>query len=164
MTVIPLAVPYLDTGADQLAFALGLPEQPALATAEVPLGGGHTAILRLLGASHQVICGPIRETVACLPGQSGPLPAALRERIGGWDYAFASRTERHEPPAFADHVARIRAALRDRDGVLCGAFPGLPDALTALAPPRDGGPGWDTWHTYPQTCDIVTTRTRLEVP
>ncbi|MDB1090188.1 DUF2617 family protein [Streptomyces sp. ACA25] len=165
MNAVPLAVPYLDTGAHQLSFALGLPAQEPLAVTDVPLpGGAGTAELRLLGASHQVFAGPVRETVACLPGRPGPLPARFREDLDGWGYTFTSHIHRYPPAAFTRRVARLRAALDDRPGSLCGVFPGSPDAFTGLTTLSGGEPGWSTWHTYPQTCEIVTTRTRLELP
>ncbi|MQS09633.1 DUF2617 family protein [Streptomyces alkaliphilus] len=175
MTAISLAVPYLDTAAEDLAFSL-LPERrPAHAVTGVELGGGLTAELRLLGASHQVFAGPVAETVACPTGgepEGGtePLPSATRRRIAGWGYEFSSRVERCDTAGFRRRVEELRTlGAAGRTDTLWAVFPGSPDAITALlARPAGGGPdprpGWDTWHVYPQHRQIVTTRTRLEAP
>ncbi|NYI04548.1 DUF2617 family protein [Allostreptomyces psammosilenae] len=161
MSGIRLAAPYLDTGADQLSFALGLPAREALAVAEVR-AGGLTVQLRLLGASHQVIAGPVCETVACLPGRPGWLPEAVNEEIGGWKYRFTARIDTYPPQEFGDRAQWLREGLDGRPDALCGIFPGSPDAVTALVVESDAGVAWRTWHAYPQTRQIVTTHTRLE--
>lgn len=156
-----LDTPYADTRADALSFALGLPALDALAVLAAERAGLR-AELRLLGASHQVFAGPVSETVACLPGTPGPLPGGVRTRVGGWSYDFASAVERYADEAgFARAVDRLRARLTGRADALTGAFPGSPHAVTALA--LEPGPGWRTWHAYPQTREIVVTRTLLEV-
>ncbi|GAB2610326.1 DUF2617 family protein [Streptomyces capparidis] len=161
MSGVQLAAPYLDTAADQLRFTLGLPPRDALAVAEVAVGG-ITVELRLLGASHQVFAGPVRETVACLPGEPGLLPGSVTEEIDGWTYRFTARIHRHGPREFAARAGLLRE-LHGRPEALCGVFPGAPDALTALlVRPREGGVAWRTWHTYPRTRQIVATHTRLE--
>ncbi|GAA1916932.1 DUF2617 family protein [Streptomyces sodiiphilus] len=164
MSAVALAVPYLDTGAEQLAFALDLPAQPALAVTEADLGRGRTAELRLLGASHQVFAGPVRETVACLPGCHGPLPATVRSDVQGWGYTFSSEIRQYPPAEFSRRVARLRADLAGRPGALCGVFPGSPDAVTGMCVTAGAAPGWRTWHAYPQEHRIVSTRTCLELP
>src|SRR4051812_50215599 len=83
-----LDVPYADTGAHMLSFALGLAPQDALAVLPVERGGLRIE-LRLLGASHQVLAGPVSETGACLPG-SGPLPRRLRRGPPSWADEFAA--------------------------------------------------------------------------
>ncbi|MCE7081038.1 DUF2617 family protein [Streptomyces sp. ST2-7A] len=175
MTAISLAVPYLDTAAEQLAFSLTPERRPAHAVARVDLGGGLSAELRLLGASHQVFAGPVTETVACPTGGEPEgdvesLPRATRRRIAGWGYDFASRVERCDAAGFRRRVAALRAlGAEGRADTLYAVFPGSPDAITALLARPAGGvpdprPGWDTWHVYPQHRQIVTTRTRLEAP
>ncbi|MGX2992883.1 DUF2617 family protein [Streptomyces sp. JNUCC 64] len=158
---IALATPYLDTDADQLAFSLGEDELPALATRELTVGGVDVR-LRLLGASHQVAAGPVRETVACLPGTEGGLPDTARA-LDGWEYRFEARTRTLTPRAFSAEVDRVRRMSDGHPRSLYGIFPGAPEAVTALvADPLAGGVGWRTWHTYPQSRRIVATRTRLE--
>ncbi|HEX2313746.1 MAG TPA: DUF2617 family protein [Thermomonospora sp.] len=160
-----LDTPYLDTRADALSFALGLGPLDALAVLPVEHHGVRVE-LRLLGASHQVLAGPVSETVACLPGAPGPLPGDVRAEVAGWSYGFRAHVRAHGTDAeFAAAVRDVCDRLADRDDALTGTFPGSPLAVTALA--LDGGDapalGWRTWHAYPQTREIVVTRTLLEV-
>ncbi|MBA9003841.1 MULTISPECIES: DUF2617 family protein [Thermomonospora] len=161
-----LDTPYLDTRADALSFALGLEPLDALAVLPVERGGIRVE-LRLLGASHQIFAGPVSETVACLPGDPGPLPGGMRADVAGWGYDFRARVEAHPTDAaFASTVRRLCERLADRDDALTGTFPGSPHAVTALAldgDPDTGSLGWRTWHAYPQTREIVVTRTLLEI-
>ncbi|MBW1598074.1 DUF2617 family protein [Streptomyces sp. JJ38] len=172
MSDIALAAPYLDTDADQLSFALDLPAREALAVSEVT-AGALTVQLRLLGASHQVFAGPVRETVACLPDAAGGLPATVTHTFDAWHYHFTARVldfsaHPHAAPdsfeaGFTACVARLRDRLSGRPQALCGVFPGSPDAVTALTVEEgDSGVGWRTWHTYPQSRRIVATHTWLE--
>ncbi|GAA3943619.1 DUF2617 family protein [Actinomadura viridis] len=184
-----LDTPYADTRADALSFALGLPRLDALAVLAVPPArpGGPAVELRLLGASHQVFAGSFSETVACLPGDPRPVPGRMRANAGGWAYDFSAATEAHDGDGpFRRAVAELRDRLAGRADALTGTFPGSPYAITALALARDGEPyepfvadevrtppagpaappsapwtGWQTWHAYPQTREIVMTRSRL---
>lgn len=157
-----LETPYADTRAEALSFQLGLPPLPALAVLPVERAGVRVE-LRLLGASHQVFAGPVSETVACLPGRPGPLPGGVRTAIGEWSYDFRTEIETYEDDErFGTAVDALCARLAARDDALTGRFPGSPHAVTALA--LETGPGWRTWHAYPQTREIVVTRTVLEVP
>ncbi|MDL4817646.1 DUF2617 family protein [Actinomadura opuntiae] len=173
-----LDTPYRDARADGLSFALGLPPLDALAVLPVERAG-LTVELRLLGASHQVIAGPLSETVACLEGDAAaPLPGSAATSLTGWDYRFTATTAVHDDDAaFARAVDAVCARLADRGDALTGAFPGSRHAVTALAldgPPPAGavpggigpraGTGWRTWHAYPQTREIVMTRSRLVRP
>lgn len=155
-----LRTPYTDTRADELSFALGLPALDALAV--LPAERAGLAVeLRLLGASHQVLVGPVSETVACLPGRPGPLPGQVNEVLPGWSYEFGATTVTHDDDtAFGTAVDDLCARLADRADALTGTFPGSPYAVTALAL-ADNGLGWRTWHAYPQTREIVMTRSRL---
>nr|WP_189940157.1 DUF2617 family protein [Streptomyces aurantiogriseus] len=166
MRAISLDAPYLDTDADQLCFSLDLAERPALAERAVTVGGLDVR-LRLLGASHQVFAGPVRETVACLLGSVKGLPATHTRHLPGWTYDFAARTRQLVPEEFSAQVARILGRVAATEDSLCGIFPGSPEALTAVVvEAADGPPGrglvWRTWHTYPQNGQIVSTHTRLE--
>lgn len=152
-----LTVPYLDTAHDQLSFTLDGPELPALAVRELALGPG-TLELRLLGASHQVRLstpdGSLLETVACLPGRPADLPSTV-ERDG---YRFSAEVT--TPEDFAAVIAGVRREVADSPHGLVGVFPGDENAITALlAEPGDGTVSWRTWHAYPQTGHLVTTRT-----
>ncbi|GAA4382283.1 DUF2617 family protein [Actinomadura sp. NPDC048032] len=163
-----LDTPYADARADGLSFALGLPPMDALAVLPVERAG-LTVELRLLGASHQVIAGPLSETVACLPGRADPLPGHAAASVPGWAYDFAATTAAHsDGTAFARAVEAVCARLADRGDALTGAFPGSPHAVTVLALEDTAGQeaalGWRTWHAYPQTREIVMTRSRLVRP
>jgi uncharacterized protein DUF2617 len=156
-----LATSYADTRAEALSFALGL--EPLEALAVLPLERhGVRVELRLLGASHQVFAGPISETVACLPETPGPLPGSVQHELdGGWRYDFTARID-NPGRGFEQAVDELCARLGDRPDALTGTFPGSPYAVTALAL-ETTGLGWRTWHAYPQTREIVVTRTLLEV-
>ncbi|MER6998141.1 DUF2617 family protein [Streptomyces sp. NPDC000410] len=162
MSGIALTTPYLDTDADQLSFALGRPAREALAVRDLKVGGLDVQ-LRLLGASHQVFAGPVRETVACLPGVEGGLPDTAAQHFDDWNYHFSARVQHFSAVEFSTQVARIRSRSDDHPRALYGIFPGSPEAVTALTVDRDGtGLSWRTWHTYPQSRQIVATHTRLE--
>ncbi|WP_346040230.1 DUF2617 family protein [Actinomadura chokoriensis] len=161
-----LDTPYADARADGLSFALGLPPLAALAVLPVEREG-LTVEMRLLGASHQVIAGPLSETVACLADRAEPLPGRAAVTVPGWAYDFAATTAAHsDATAFARAVEAVCARLADRGDALTGAFPGSPHAVTALAleETQEPGFGWRTWHAYPQTREIVMTRSRLVRP
>jgi hypothetical protein len=154
--LVSIDAPYADTTAGDLSFALGLPEQPALHVLALPDGGVQ---LRLLGASHQVVlAGRCIETVACLPGRPPSLPGAV-EQDG---YRFTAEVRHLDPPAMSAEVARLRARLSGDPYALVGVFPGSPEAVTALhAEVARGRTGWHTWHAYPQTGELVVTRTEV---
>lgn len=162
-----LDVPFLDAAADQLVWRLGAPPRDALATMRVGLAGGRYLDVRLLGASHQVLVrddragGAVRcsELVACDPEAVGDLPPAAVRRVDDLDYHFASSVRRVEPGALATVATELRARA-STSSMLVGSFPGSPHAVTAVEV-VDGG--WRTWHLYPQTGEVVTTRTRVEV-
>lgn len=175
-----LSVPYIDTSASDLVWALGVEPLAALAVHDVPLSalprndepvpaGGAVdepparLQLRLLGSSHQAVLQrgqtQLSEVVACLPGQQGALPGEQSLQLPGATYSFASRTRRLPgKAAFAVTVATIgRLAARAEHSVV-GAFPGARHALTALTARADAhSVRWRTWHTYPQTLEIVAT-------
>jgi hypothetical protein len=150
---------YVDTRADALSFALGLPRLTALATLPVTRGPIQVE-LRLLGASHQVIAGPVSETVACLAGHPGPLPGEVRRTVGDLSYDFTADIREYGRAGFETAVEELLGRLTGREDALTGTFPGSPYAVTAIA--IEAGLGWRTWHAYPQTMEIVETRTRLE--
>ena len=166
VNAVSLDAPYLDTDADQLCFSLDLTERPALAERAVPLGGLDVR-LRLLGASHQVFAGPVRETVACLQGAVRGLPKSCTRHLPGWVYRFGATTRRLPPEEFSAEVAQVLGQAAGAAHSLCGVFPGSPEAVTAVVVETfDGREGaglvWRTWHTYPQNGHIVSTHSRLE--
>ncbi|MET7304948.1 DUF2617 family protein [Embleya sp. NPDC005575] len=162
-----LTTTYTDTRADALGWCLGLPLLPALAERTVELGGLKLE-LRLLGASHQMLITPgrgegepVSETVACVPGAATPLPARVATRLGRWEYEFTALTQRFEDTAFVARVREIVTLASGHEYGLIGDYPGLPYAVTAMVVERCGaGAVWSTWHTYPQECRIVSTRSR----
>ncbi|WP_433315505.1 DUF2617 family protein [Micromonospora chersina] len=162
--LVALDAPYVDTRAADLSLALGGPERPALHVREVTLPGGLRLRLRLLGASHQVICGDLTETVACLPGRPPHLPDALHDETAG--YRFTATVLRPAGDGLRTRVAALRAELVDDPYALVGVFPGDEDAVTALAvrpAPPGGSVAWRTWHAYPQTNELVLTETVVEL-
>ncbi|MFG1657768.1 DUF2617 family protein [Micromonospora chersina] len=162
--LVALDAPYVDTRAADLSLALGGPERPALHVREVTLPGGLRLRLRLLGASHQVICGDLTETVACLPGRPPHLPDALHDETAG--YRFTATVLRPAGDGLRTRVAALRAELADDPYALVGVFPGDEDAVTALAvrpAPPGGSVAWRTWHAYPQTNELVLTETVVEL-
>ncbi|WP_329012917.1 DUF2617 family protein [Streptomyces sp. NBC_00690] len=162
MSGIALTTPYLDTDADQLSFTLGWPAHEALAVRDLTVGG-LAVQLRLLGASHQVFAGPVRETVACLPGVTGGLPNTAVRSFDNWTYRFTAHCEHLTAEDFTVRVEQIRSRADAHPRALYGIFPGFHEAVTALTVDRHAtGLSWCTWHTYPQSRQIVATQTRLE--
>jgi len=157
--VAEVQVPFADVRAAGLALALDVPPQPALGTLVVPLGA-LTLELRILGASHQVVARGedvwLTETVACVPGRRGALPARADRRVGGLRHRFASTIETLAAPQLAARTAALRERAEGDPRALAGVFPGAPEALTAIV--LEAG-GWRTWHAYPQTGELVTTHT-----
>ncbi|MFD3411993.1 DUF2617 family protein [Streptomyces cyaneofuscatus] len=162
-----LQTAYSDTRAADLAWTLGREPLPALAVLDLQLGGSELQ-LRLLGASHQVLLqedrGVCSETVACMPGSSTPLPLGVAERLGDWEYEFASRVETLTQGQFAGRAQELLALVSDHPHGLAGTFPGSPYAFTAMLAQRiEGQVRWRTWHAYPQEGQLVVTRTRVGV-
>lgn len=158
--LVALDAPYVDTRAADLSLALGGPERPALHVRELTLPGGRSLRLRLLGASHQVICGELVETVACLPGREPHLPPSLHDADAG--YRFTATVLRPAGDGLRRRVGALRADLAVDPYALVGVFPGDEDAVTALAvrpAPPNGTVAWRTWHAYPQTNELVLTET-----
>ncbi len=165
-----IAAAYRDTCVSDLSLRLGLAPQPYLSTLTVPVAGGEVE-LRLLGHSHQVLTrvAPRRradsvvlsEVVACLPGR-GELPAAARHALPEADYCFQSHVESLTPSSLATRALRLLAGFSEHPQALVGAFPGSPHALTVVvAKARDGGMSWRSWHLYPQSGQVVLTRSRV---
>ncbi|WP_262283531.1 DUF2617 family protein [Micromonospora sp. MA102] len=162
--LVALHAPYVDTRAADLSLALGGPARPALHVRELTLPGGLRLSLRLLGASHQVVCGDLTETVACLPGRPPHLPDALHDETAG--YRFTATVLRPAGDGLRTRVAALRADLADDPYALVGVFPGDEDAVTALAvrpEPPAGSVAWRTWHAYPQTNELVLTETVVQL-
>jgi hypothetical protein len=129
--------------------------------------GAVSVELRILGCSHQALVRAegdlLSEVVACLPDGSRNLPRSLSRPGAHRDYAFSSEVL---SLSGLEHGRRARAVVEevesDPDGLL-GVFPGLPNAFTAVRWRGDGSVlRWETWHSYPQTREIVHTASTLE--
>ncbi|MDY6807787.1 MAG: DUF2617 family protein [Actinomycetota bacterium] len=160
-----LDVPYVDTSAAQLAFSLTAGPREPLARCDHRFGT-RTISVRLLGASHQIIVDDgghrICETVACLPGLATPLPGTVDDGR----YSFTSSVQDCGPDRMAVVVDDLRHRTSDHRArglpALFGRFPGQPLAVTAaIATTRGDTIAWQTWHTYPQSTEIVTTTGEL---
>ena len=110
--------------------------------------------------------------MACLPGAAEPLPGRASTHLPAdgthpaWTYEFTATTTAHDDDAaFGRAVEAVCVRLANRGDALTGAFPGSRHAVTALAvQDTDSGIGWRTWHAYPQTREIVMTRSQLVRP
>jgi len=159
LTTLAVAVDGIQ--ADTLAFTLDEPPIDALA-ARTRTAGGLEVELRLLGAAHQVIAGPVVETVAALPGRPGPLPYDLRREVGGWSYRFTADVYRRDTADFGRAVAFLRDHLDDRPDGIAATLADRPSAITGVVLKAvRRGLDWRTWHTFPDTREIVVTRTRM---
>ena len=156
-----LDVAHADARADMLAFTLDQPPLAALMTRSLRMGGVDVE-LRLLGRSHQVIAGPVVETVAVLDGRPGPLPYELGREVGGWNCRFVADVYRRDAVDFGRAAAFLRTYLAHRDDTVAAIFAGNKDAISAVTVRQiRRGLDWRSWHTYPRTREIVCTRTRM---
>ncbi|MER7606647.1 DUF2617 family protein [Nocardioides sp. NPDC127503] len=157
-----LDVPFADVRGDTLRWTLAPIPCTPLASRTVNLGSSLTVTLSVLGASHQVVVRRhdrplLHETIACGIAEAAPLPEA--HAAGG--YRLASHVEEMGPEELAAQASRLVERLSGRTDAVVAHFPGDPHAVTALALDRsgDGEIVWNTWHTYPQTGEIVATTT-----
>lgn len=157
-----LDVPFADVRGDTLRWTLAPTPCTPLASRAVRLEGGLTVTLSVLGASHQVVVRHhdrplLHETIACGITEAEPLPA--EHATGG--YRLASHVEELGAEELAAEASRLVERLNGRTDAVVAHFPGDPHAVTALAleGAGDGEIAWRTWHTYPQTGEIVATTT-----
>ena len=161
--LVRLELPYADVSARELSLRLDAPRRPALERLLVSAGGFEIE-LRLLGSSHQAIVDGdlLRETVACGAGTELGLPARSRRRAAGLAYSFSARVRSLPPAAFAERAGALTAAAAADPSGLVGVFPGRDGAFTSLqVRERPGGAAWVTWHGYPQTGELVRTRSAI---
>lgn len=157
-----LDVPFADVRGDTLRWTLApIPCSP-LASRTVDLGSGLTVTLSVLGASHQVVVRRhdrplLHETIACGIAEAAPLPAT--HAVGG--YRLATHVGEMGPEELASQASRLVERLSERTEAVVAHFPGDPHAVTALALEKVSARQitWNTWHTYPQTGEIVATTT-----
>lgn len=157
-----LDVPFADVRGDTLRWTLAPVECTPLASRTVDLGAGLTVTLSVLGASHQVIVRRhdrplLHETVACGITDARRLPGEHTART----YHLTSQITVADPARLAEEAAALVERLSGRTGAVVAHFPGDPHAVTALALEAAGAGeiAWHTWHTYPQTGEIVATTT-----
>lgn len=166
-----IAAAFSDVSATDLRLRLDLPAQDALVSRTVA-DGGRTLDLRILGASHQVLLregGSVlcTETVACpRDGRTDDrgLPSRLAQDRDGIRHRFRSATLHLGPDALRSRVSALLDVLASDPTAVCGVFPGDPLAVTGVRA-RFRSPAvasWRTWHSYPQTGELVVTCTRVE--
>lgn len=162
-----ISAPFVDTAADELIWTLTHPPIDPLATRTVSVGGTEVE-LHVLGASHQVILrsgeNELVETVACLPGVGGDLPdSADRSLQGVGTYRFDSIVEALSRTELSRRVDHLHSEVAHSTGGLFVAFLGDPLAVTALHLPSGEGRSlrWRTWHSYPQSSELVITTTTV---
>ncbi|TQL66528.1 uncharacterized protein DUF2617 [Nocardioides albertanoniae] len=157
-----LDVPFADVRGDTLRWTLAPVRCTPLASRTVNLGTGLTVTLSVLGASHQVVVRHgehplLHETVACGIAEAAPLPGAH----SGDGYRLRSHVSQVGPDELAERASALVTRLGGRTDAVVAHFPGDPHAVTALSLDR-AEPAeltWRTWHTYPQTGEIVATTT-----
>lgn len=159
-----LEIPFSDTSADQLGLSLGSARLPHVARSAM-LARELTIELRILRASHQVIVeGPaatLIETVACL-GDHDTLPRQLTSTPNpAMRHDFTAHVAQYDDTDFAAAVDALLAATERDPHALVGRFPGHRLALTGLQVTSLAPLTWRSWHTYPQTGQIVSTYTAL---
>ena len=167
----PPHIDFVDTRADQLVYSLDEPRiTPVLARVftfthvGVPL----EVELAVLGCSHQVTVRLegrewVRETLACLPDREPWVPSTSSHTLArGGQLTFDSTVVK--PADFLSEVSRIESQLADSYAQCSVKFPGQPGAVTALACSASrNGLVWRTWHCYPQSSEVVETRSVLSV-
>jgi hypothetical protein len=168
-----IAAAFSDVRATDLRLRLDLPAQAALVSRTIA-DGGRTLDLRILGASHQVLLREgssvlCTETVACPPDgavHEGGLPGRLAGDRNGVRHRFRSTTLHLAPDDLRARVSALVDVLAADPAAVCGVFPGDPLAVTGVRA-RFRSPAvtsWRTWHSYPQTGELVVTCTRVEGP
>lgn len=164
--LIRLEVPYADTSSAALTWTLDAADTAGLARLVRTIPGTSLSLeLRLLGTSHQALLGPADgpatciETVSCSAGGAA-LPDQHLETRQAWSYALTSRVETLSAAALSEAAAHLCTTLGQSEDALLGLFPGSRTALTALhVVPHTGGIAWRTWHAYPNTGEMVRTKT-----
>lgn len=100
--------------------------------------------------------------MACLPDTDATLPDRLSSSCPGGDYSFSSRRVALGRAGHERRSATLLVRLSSEPQALVGLFPGLRNAFTAIRC-RAAGPtlAWETWHSYPQTRELVHTASAL---
>lgn len=170
-----LPVVPVDVTGSALRLHLGATTWPSVASERFEQPDGIVLVFEVLAASHRVTLLDDRggsgeplivETVACgdsgsAPVRSDELPRGHSHEVGSGHYRFGSSTV-HGTTAVADTAEIVRSRTGSIQPGLAVAFPGHPDALTALVidhAPNQDGIGWSTWHIYPGDNPHVVTTT-----
>lgn len=104
----------------------------------------------------------LSEVVACVPGVDGHLPERLSSSWTGGSYAFSSDRLALTADEHERRCTALLARLAAEPDALAGVFPGLPNAFTGISCQVAGvALSWETWHSYPQTGELVHTTSRL---
>ena len=166
-----LSVPYVDTAAARLVLRLDAPPQHPLAVLDTRVGDASVR-LAVLGSSHQAIVrvgdDSVSELVSCRTGgdpehDGDRLPPSALRRSGSIEYTFRSSVCVLGKEPFDSAVATLQR-LEMRDDALIARFPGDPLAVTALElvdPGRSAVVRWRSWHAYPQSGELVVTRSEV---
>lgn len=154
---VQLDVPFADARACDLRYSVDGPARPALASLVVS-EGETTVDVRILGASHQVLVSrggvvQLCETVACDVTDGHALPRSHRV-----DSAYGFAAEIARPDDLAVAVEQVVALVAPDPRGVVAAFPGSPTAVTAVLLESADPPRWRTWHAYPNTGELVETR------
>jgi hypothetical protein len=152
--LVDLAVSPLDADAGVLRLRVGDPSPlPPLYRVTID-----RYVIDVLGGSHRITVPSMDfcEEVSCSSAVTGEHLPSLHHAPRS---SFTSHTAHLTASAFTARVARLIRRLSSNDRAVVARFPGHRFAVTAIAVHQRGG--WSTWHCYPSTSEIVTTRTRL---
>ena len=104
----------------------------------------------------------LSEVVACLPETDGSLPERLSSTGPGGDYSFSSRRIVLGRDVHERRSTTLLAQFSSEPQALVGLFPGLPNAFTAIRCRASATTLlWESWHSYPQTRELVQTASVL---
>lgn len=162
--IVDIAAPFIDTHPAALQLRLGLAALPAEATRCIDVDGAAIEF-RLLAASHQVLFRAddehLTETLGCLGDHTEQLPAEHSEDVGALHYAIDIRVEHYEAAEYTRVVTELMRDASER--ALVGRYRGDPLATTGIDLVAGGALswGWRTWHSYPQTRQIVFTESSV---
>jgi len=173
-----LDVPFANTTAHSLGYALGYEAVDTLASLLVPcpaLDG--TIELGILGASHQITLRNAAdeaigvETLACTV--ASPVPPVNDAVVGGLPYQFICRVHEVTQARLHAFAATLVLTLATEPHGVIATFPGEPQAITGIhldsISPVSGGTNplrlrWRSWHLYPGERTVVSTLTRVTLP
>lgn len=153
MSLHRLDVEPRDVAAEALGLLLDAPAPAPLAELRIDDGRGGALVLGVLGASHVVTATRpghrLTEQVSCdaLAGGGQQLPRE-HEADG---YTLLSTTTVLRGPELEALAGELQDRSRADGSWVCGTFPGVDSAVTAMTGEAlvDDGWSWQTWHLYP---------------